>query len=376
MRHAGLAILGTMGLLALPARASDDDPHQWLERMSESLSSRNYTGVFTHSTRRQSETMRIVHRVGKGVSTERLVSLDGSGREIVRTAEEVHVYLPDRRVVLVEPRSGDGSLVEALPEPGPELDALYELQIRDGHKLLGRDVRVLDIRPRDAFRYGYRLWLDEETAMPLRTVVVDGAGRPVELINFTQLEMPKRIEARATEPTIDASGFQWVRNVRRPHAPPPAAGRLAPHEAAARISPRRKPHAGRARSGVPGAAPDLFRRVCVDLRVHRARPAGGARAAGVLERGFGQRLLDAGPGARGHGRGRGAPRDGAGYREVRGAGAGAGDGPVRPRVPGRSRGKCRGGVAPALTRGKGRPAADATQSADRRRRPASRGVPA
>jgi sigma-E factor negative regulatory protein RseB len=210
-----------MGLLALPARASDDDPHQWLERMGQALASRNYTGVFTHATRHQSETMRIVHRVGDGASTERLVSLDGNGREIVRTAEEVHVYLPDRRVVLVEPRSDSGSLLEALPEPGPELDSLYELQVRDGHKLLGRDVRVLDIKPRDGFRYGYRLWLDEKTAMPLRTMVFDGAGRPVEVINFTQLEMPRHIEASATEPSIDASGFQWVRNARRPPAPPP-----------------------------------------------------------------------------------------------------------------------------------------------------------
>jgi sigma-E factor negative regulatory protein RseB len=225
VRLACATLIGTMGLLALPAQASDDDAHQWLERMSEALSSRNYTGVFTHTTRHQSETMRIVHRVGRGVSTERLVSLDGSGREIVRTAEEVHVYLPDRRVVLVEPRTDDGLLLEALPELGPELDSHYELLIRDGHKLLGRDVRVLDIRPRDAFRYGYRLWLDEQSAMPLRTVVVDGAGRPVELINFTQLDMPVRIDARATEPTLDASGFQWVRHPRRP--PQPAAAAVA-----------------------------------------------------------------------------------------------------------------------------------------------------
>ncbi len=211
MRYGWLAILATTGLLALPVRASDDDPREWLERMGEALSTRNYTGVFTHATRRQSETMRIVHRVGKGASTERLVSLDGNGREIVRTAEEVHVYLPDRRVVLVEPRSDGGLLLDALPEPGPELDAMYVLQIRDGHKLLGHDVRVLDITPRDGLRYGYRLWLDEDTAMPLRTMVLDRGGRPVEVINFTQIDMPRHIDAKATEPSIDASGFKWVR---------------------------------------------------------------------------------------------------------------------------------------------------------------------
>lgn len=218
MRRAGVALLGLMGLLALPARASgEDDPASWLERMSETLSSRNYTGVFTHSTRRQSETMQIVHRVARGVSTERLVSLDGSGREIVRTDEEVHVYLPDRRVVLVERRTDRGLLLETLPQPGPALAAQYELQLKGSQKLLGRDVRVLDVRPRDGFRYGYRLWLDEKSAMPLRTVVVDGAGRPVELISFTQIELPHRIDARDTEPAIDTTGFQWVRTA--PRAP-------------------------------------------------------------------------------------------------------------------------------------------------------------
>lgn len=216
MRLACAAVtLGALGLLSQAVRASEDDPRAWLEHMSQTLSSRNYVGLFTHTTSRQSETMRIVHRVAKDGSTERLVSLDGSGREIVRTPKEVHVYLPDRRVVLVEPRTDAGLLLNGLPAPGPELDALYQLEIRDGHKLLGRPVRVIDIRPRDAFRYGYRLWLDEESAMPLRTVVVDGFGRPVELVNFTQLDMPRKIDAKDVEPTIDASGFQWVRTSRK-----------------------------------------------------------------------------------------------------------------------------------------------------------------
>ncbi len=73
---------------------------------------------------------------------------------------------------------------------------------------------VIDIRPNDAHRYGYRLWLDEETAMPLRTVVADGLGRPVEQISFTQLEMPRRIDPKEVEASIDASGFRWVRSAR------------------------------------------------------------------------------------------------------------------------------------------------------------------
>ena len=202
------------------ASASPEEARHWLERMTQALASRNYVGLFTHSTPGQSESMRIVHRVEDGRSFERLVSLDGSGREIIRTREEVHAYLPDRRVVLVEPRNDEGSLLTALPSPDARLEAFYDLEVRKGNKLLGRDVQVVDIRPRDRYRYGYRLWLDEKTAMPLRSVVANGEGRPVEQISFTSLEMERRIADSEVEPTVDASGFQWIRTGRK--LPPPA----------------------------------------------------------------------------------------------------------------------------------------------------------
>lgn len=196
------------------AQASPDEARQWLERMTEALATRNYDGLFTRSTATQSETMRIVHREEDGRSLERLVSLDGSGREIIRTREEVHAYLPDRKVVLVEPRSDQGSLIKALPAPVAQLESFYELAVRAGHKLLGRDVNVVDIRPRDAYRYGYRLWLDASTAMPLRSVVADGDGHPIEQIQFTKLEVKDEIPDRDIEPSVDATGFRWIRTGR------------------------------------------------------------------------------------------------------------------------------------------------------------------
>jgi sigma-E factor negative regulatory protein RseB len=217
MRRAAVCVAAC--LLAFSARA-DDDARAWIERMSESLATRNYDGLFTHSTGRQAETMRIVHRVEKGTSLERLVSLDGSGREIVRTREEVHAYLPDRRVVLVEARGDDGSLLKALPTPGPTLDKYYVLSARKGNKLLGRDVIVIDVQPRDRYRYGYRLWLDEDTAMPLRSVVGDESGRPIEQILFTRLELKEKIPAKDIETVVDAAGFQWVRTGRKLAAMP------------------------------------------------------------------------------------------------------------------------------------------------------------
>ena len=230
MRPAAWFVAGL--LIAAPASAQEtaQDARAWLERMSEALATRNYDGLFTHSTPGQAESMRIVHRVEKGRSYERLVSLDGSGREVVRTRDEVHAYLPDRKVVLVEPRRDEGSLLKALPTPGPTLDRYYDLSSRQGKKLLGRDIVIIDVRPKDRYRYGYRLWLDEATAMPVRSVVGDEGGRQIEQILFTRLEMKEKISARDVEPAVDANGFQWVRTDRKLAAMPqlPANNGLRP----------------------------------------------------------------------------------------------------------------------------------------------------
>lgn len=224
MRSLLLVTLASTAAVAIsaPARA-ETTARDWLERMTRSLAELHYDGLFIHATGAQSESMRIVHRTVDGRSVERLVSLDGSGREIVRTPEEVHFYLPDRRVVLVEPRSDDGSLLKALPAPGPQLDAFYTLETSPGHRLLRRDVQVVDIRPRDAYRYGYRMWLDTATAMPLRSEVLDAESRTVESIHFTKLEIGDAVSASELEPAVDATGYQWLRSgpraERRPQQP-------------------------------------------------------------------------------------------------------------------------------------------------------------
>jgi sigma-E factor negative regulatory protein RseB len=210
LMSAGLLLCAASGA-ARADQANAAEAREWLVKMSEALSASNYEGRFTHRTARQSETLRIVHRVENGRSVERLVSLDGNGREIVRRADEVHCYLPDRRQVLVKPRRDEGSLAGSLPAATPELDAFYRMSIRAGLRLLERDVRLVEIMPRDRYRYGYRLWLDERTAMPLRSIVCDAEGRTIEQIQFTQLAVGSPIPASEIEPRVVADGFAWVR---------------------------------------------------------------------------------------------------------------------------------------------------------------------
>src|SRR5690348_12587562 len=100
---------------AVAAAADSDDPRQWLERMNQALVSRNYDGTFTYWQRGKVEMRRIIHRVKDGHVSERLVSLDGSGREFIRDGNQLSIYLPDQKTVIVEKRPEQNPLFANFP---------------------------------------------------------------------------------------------------------------------------------------------------------------------------------------------------------------------------------------------------------------------
>src|SRR5690349_2810916 len=178
-RYSAIVAITGFAVVAGAQAADETDAHAWLERMTQALATRNYDGRFLHLGNGRAESMRIVHRVADGVVTERLVSLDGSGREVIRTASEVMCYLPDKRTVLVEKRIGTDPLLSTVPSYNEGLRANYALSAPLSVRIMGRIARLVTVAPRDEFRYGYRLWLDHETAMPLKSELCDSQGRPV-----------------------------------------------------------------------------------------------------------------------------------------------------------------------------------------------------
>lgn len=205
------ALVGAL-LTALPQRArAADDSREWLAKMNKALATRNYDGTFFHISGGRVETMRIVHRVRSGKVTERLQSLDGSGREFVRANDELTCYLPDQHTVLVEPRQDHGPFLGSLPQFDSTVGDFYRIEALPATHILGRPVRGIAVTPKDQFRFGYRLWLDEKTAMPLKTQLCDSHGQVIEQIFFARLDMPENIPDSDLAPTVHTEGMHWVR---------------------------------------------------------------------------------------------------------------------------------------------------------------------
>lgn len=198
-------------LAGLPQRSwCADDPREWLEKMNRALATRNYDGTFFHLSEGRVETMRIVHRVRDGRVTERLLSLDGSGREFVRNNDQLTCYLPDQHTILVEPRQDRGPFLGSLPQFGVAVKDFYRIEALHNSHVLGRTARVIAVNPKDQFRFGYRLWLDENTAMPLKTQLCDSRGQVIEQILFARLDMPENIPDADLTPAVQTDGMRWV----------------------------------------------------------------------------------------------------------------------------------------------------------------------
>lgn len=229
-----------MPLPLMPARAADslaDSPAEWLKRMSQAVEYLNYEGTLIHLHDDQSVELTIVHRVDNGRITERITSADG-GREIIRTDNEVTCILPDQRTVLIEARDGADSerspMRGHLPGPAGIDPLLYHVAFGERAHVAGRAVQGIAIRPRDGFRYGYRLWLDHGTAMPLKTQLLNDDGQILEQVLFTQVNLPERLPDSAVRPSIVTDGFT-VR--RRGPETPTVAREIAAEWTAAELPP-------------------------------------------------------------------------------------------------------------------------------------------
>ena len=98
----------------------------------------------------------------------------------------------------------------------------YDIQEVARTRLNRRDTHVITVTPKDEFRYGYRLWIDDSTAMPLKTQLCDAHGQVIEQIVFASLTLSAHIPDAAFKPEVSTEGFQWVRDARAAAAGPGA----------------------------------------------------------------------------------------------------------------------------------------------------------
>ncbi len=208
VRRLGAGLL----LTALVSAAAADDSEQWLMRMSQAARDLTYEGTFIYQHDNRLESMRIAHKVANGRVRERLASLTGAAREVIRNGREVRCYLPDQRAVVVEYLRADGRSFPALvPESLRGIVENYRLSMGPSARIADRTAQGIRIEPRDAYRYGFHLWSDRATGLLLKANLVSKDGQLIEQFMFTDIAIGGSIPDARFEPRDAGRGYVWHR---------------------------------------------------------------------------------------------------------------------------------------------------------------------
>jgi sigma-E factor negative regulatory protein RseB len=98
---AGLMLVaGASGVASAGDNGSTGEAFAWLKKMAAAARQLNYAGTIVYQHRNHVETSRVVHFVNSaGGELEKLETLDGPPREVVRSNEQVVCYLPNQKMV-------------------------------------------------------------------------------------------------------------------------------------------------------------------------------------------------------------------------------------------------------------------------------------
>jgi len=183
-----------------------------ISQMSEANHKLNYEGVFIYRRQGQMDTMRIIHRVDENGIQERIVSLTGFAREVIRDKNSVTCILPDDESVMVEKSAPGQFKISQLPEQINKVSEYYTFSIAGQDRVANRPAWVVDILPRDDYRYGYQLWIDLESKLLLKSELKNKEGVALEQFFFAKLQILEEIPDEWLKPEISGVGYTWHDN--------------------------------------------------------------------------------------------------------------------------------------------------------------------
>ena len=201
----GTAVL-IVGLAPIAAgHAAQADPQAealaWLKKISAAAQQLNYTGTFVYQRGNRIETSRITHVVDATGEYEKLETLDGPPREIIRSNDQLTCYYPDGKTVRMEKRSPRG-FPAVVPEQLNVITENYTVRKGEIDRVAGLDCQVGVLQPKDDLRYGHSYCADVNSGLPLRARTLNEKNEPIESFAFTQLSIGGNIGKEKTRPSF------------------------------------------------------------------------------------------------------------------------------------------------------------------------------
>jgi sigma-E factor negative regulatory protein RseB len=182
----------------IPApRPAERSIHEWLLRIHEASRLRSYAGTFVVSSNAGAmSSARIWHACDGRLQVERVESLTGPRRSTIRRNDEVVTLLPESKTARTERRDSLGVFTDLLKGNETSIPEFYAAKRLGDDRVAGFEADVVQLEPKDALRFGYRIWSEKKTGLVVKTQTLDADGNVLEQAAFSELQLdaPVKIE--------------------------------------------------------------------------------------------------------------------------------------------------------------------------------------
>lgn len=175
-----------------------------LERLSKSLRQVNFNTSFVVVKNNQAEPYHWLHGIvendengtdesKQNIELEILALLNGPRRDVLRINNIVSYIEPEYAPYSINSSQISSPIPAVFGQDISVLESNYHFVSVGKNRVLGRAAQLIRIVPKDSHRYGYWLWLDQQSGLLLKMAVVTRKGNLLEQIQFTHLEITDTI---------------------------------------------------------------------------------------------------------------------------------------------------------------------------------------
>ena len=212
LRHAFVLLLPSfiLGSFSLNSFAAEEDA--WLILQKAALAARelNYQGVFIYQNGNQARSVQITHMNDSGREFTRNMVLDnklqvGQPREVFSQGSDIVIFHPKNDKVIIEKRRGQTLFPAMLPINLQSLKLSYVARVGMLDYVAGRQAQIVELIPKDAYRYSYKIWTDTEYGLLVKMTLLNDKTETLEQIAFQELSMLNSHDLNWFQPKIDIS---------------------------------------------------------------------------------------------------------------------------------------------------------------------------
>lgn len=202
------------GTAAQPASVSAGS---WLQRLQAATRNRSFEGTVIVGSAMRSSTSRIVHYCDGRDQFERIESLDGEMRVTYRQNELMQTVWPATRTLVVEQRAVDNMFPALFRQGDAAIAEYYDVGSVGQDRIAGFETEKLRLMPKDAFRYGWRLWAEKVTGLLLRAEIVGANNQVLEWSSFSNVVIGPRVTPEAVRlPRSKVEGYRVLQTSMQP----------------------------------------------------------------------------------------------------------------------------------------------------------------